>query len=152
VKKSALIIGLPAVMGISVLAQNKAVTTKLPAKPSGTTLQAQIKSGKKIYTKYCLSCHQADGGGVQNMNPPLAGTTYVLGVKDTVIRIVLTGFKAAVAINGQTYSNTMASFSFLKDKEVADVLSYVRNSFGNKACAVSASEVAAARLALNNGK
>ncbi|WP_216351029.1 c-type cytochrome, partial [Mucilaginibacter polytrichastri] len=93
----------------------------------------------------CVSCHQVDGGGVQRMNPPLIKTTYVLGEKAKIIKIVLNGFSEDVDINGESYSNTMPSFDILKDQEVADVLTYVRNSFTNKASAVKVSEVKALR-------
>jgi mono/diheme cytochrome c family protein len=75
------------------------------------------------------------------MNPPLVKTTFVLGNKKKLISIVLNGFSENVEINGDTYTNVMASHSYLKDKEIADVLTYVRNSFGNKASAVTALEV-----------
>ena len=89
----------------------------------------------------------ADGVGFQQMNPPLIKTSYVLGNKATLIKIVLNGFKEKVEINDDTYSNVMASHSYLKDQEIADVLTYVRNSFGNKASAVTATEVKKVRAA-----
>jgi mono/diheme cytochrome c family protein len=83
------------------------------------------------------------------MNPPLVKTTYVLGDKSKLIKIVLNGFDEDVEINGETYSNTMAAHDFMKDQEIADVLTYVRNSFGNKASAVTAAQVKVTR-ATNN--
>ena len=64
-----------------------------PAKPalSNSGLQASIARGKQVYAEQCLSCHQADGGGVSNMNPPLIKTKWVLGDKSTLIHIVLKG-------------------------------------------------------------
>lgn len=59
-----------------------------PAPPQ-TALSAQIARGKLLYQQQCLTCHQIDGGGVMNMNPPLAQTTYVLGPKAALIRIVM---------------------------------------------------------------
>ena len=112
-----------------------------------TTLKTSIASGKLVYTRICLSCHMADGGGVQNLNPPLIKTTYVLGDKKKLISIVLNGFSEKVEINDETYSNVMASHAYLKDKEIADVLTYVRNSFGNKASAVTPVEVKRVRAA-----
>lgn len=139
-----MVFGVLVVTALSVWGQKKKVATK----PVSGALAAQIASGKQVYIKYCLSCHQADGGGVQNMNPPLTGTTYVLGDKGAIIKVVLNGFKEPVDINGQSYGNTMASFSNLSDKEVADVITYVRNSFGNKAGAVSQGDVAGVRRIL----
>ena len=87
----------------------------------------------------------ADGGGVQNMNPPLIKTTYVLGDKTRLIKIALNGLAEEIEIDGEVYTNVMPSHGFLKDQEIADVLTFVRNSFGNKASVIKVSEVKAAR-------
>ncbi|WP_179413529.1 c-type cytochrome [Mucilaginibacter sp. E4BP6] len=110
-----------------------------------TTTGTSIARGKVVYTNVCLPCHMADAGGVQNMNPPLIKTTYVLGNKTTLIKIVLRGFNEDVEINGQTYSNTMGAHDDLTDRQIADVLTYVRHSFGNKASTIKATEVAKVR-------
>ncbi len=106
---------------------------------------AAMANGKKVYTQNCLTCHQADGTGVATMNPPLIKTTYVLGDKAALIKIVLNGFNEDVEINGQTFSNTMTPHDTMKDQEIADVLTYVRNSFGNKASSVSVALVKSVR-------
>lgn len=123
--------------------QHKPVAHKkaAPASP----LKAAMLRGKAVYAKTCITCHQADGGGLGNMNPPLIKTEYVLGDKARMIHIVLNGFKEDVEIDGQTYQNTMPAQSYLKDDEIADVLTYVRNSFGNKASMVKAADVKAER-------
>jgi len=108
---------------------------------------ASIARGKKVYETYCLACHQADGTGVTRLNPPLVKTSWVLGDKKVLIGIVLNGLDEAIEIDGDTYSNVMASHDFLKDQEIADVLTYVRNSFGNKASPVTPEEVAKIRAA-----
>jgi mono/diheme cytochrome c family protein len=108
-------------------------------------LALSIANGKKVYVQNCLTCHQADGSGVANMNPPLIKTTYVLGDKTTLIKIVLNGFKEDVEINGQTFSNNMVAHDALKDEEIANVLTYVRNSFGNKGSAVTVAQVKTVR-------
>jgi mono/diheme cytochrome c family protein len=106
---------------------------------------ASIARGKKVYETYCLACHQPDGTGVPRLNPPLVKTSFVLGDKKILIGIVLNGFDEPVEIDGDVFSNVMASHDFLKDQEIADVLTYVRNSFGNKASAITPAEVAAVR-------
>jgi mono/diheme cytochrome c family protein len=103
--------------------------------------------GKIVYNNICLACHMADGGGVPTMNPPLINTEYVLGSKTRLIKIVLNGFKEDVQINGQSFSNNMSAHSDLKDRQIADVLTYVRKSFGNKASRVTALEVKKVRAA-----
>jgi mono/diheme cytochrome c family protein len=97
--------------------------------------------GKKVYTQFCVTCHQQDGGGVPNMNPPLEKTSYVLGSKTKLIRVVLKGLNTHEEIDGESYSNVMAPFNFLTDLQISDVLTYIRNSFGNKAIAVTPGDV-----------
>lgn len=98
-------------------------------------------SGKKVYDMYCQACHQADGNGVPRLNPPLVGTVYVTGSKTRLIDIVLKGLTDPLEINGEEYNNPMAAHSFLTDQQIAYVLTYIRNSFGNKAGAISVAEV-----------
>jgi mono/diheme cytochrome c family protein len=103
--------------------------------------------GKIVYNNICLACHMADGGGVPTMNPPLINTEYVLGSKTRLIKIVLNGFKEDVQINGQSFSNNMTPHRDLKDRQIADVLTYVRRSFGNKASRITTLEVKKVRAA-----
>jgi mono/diheme cytochrome c family protein len=103
--------------------------------------KAIMDRGKKLYGIYCISCHQADGGGVPGLNPPLAKTTWVLGNKTKLITVILKGMNTHEEIEGEEYSNVMAPFNFLKDQEISDLLTYVRNSFGNKASAVTVGDV-----------
>lgn len=110
-----------------------------------TQMKATMARGKLVYDRYCLTCHQADGGGVPRMNPPITNTEYVLGNKQRLIGIVLNGLNVPLEINGEEYENPMASHAFLKDQQIADVLTYIRNSFGNKASAVMVAEVKSAR-------
>ena len=110
-----------------------------------TNLQASVTRGKAVYAQYCLSCHQEDGSGVPKLNPPLISTSYVTGDKKKLIQWVLTGSKENVPIDGKYYSNNMAAQSNLSDQQIADVLTYVRNSFGNKATAVTPAEVKTVR-------
>lgn len=101
----------------------------------------QMLNGKKVYDLYCQACHQADGNGVPRLNPPLAGTIYVTGSKTRLIDIVLKGLSDPLEINGEEYNNPMAAHDFLTDQQIADVLTYIRNSFGNKAGVVTLAEV-----------
>jgi mono/diheme cytochrome c family protein len=104
-----------------------------------------MQRGKQVYADQCLSCHQVDGAGVPSMNPPLIKTKWILGDKNSLIDIVLNGMNSQTEIEGETYRNIMPSHDFMTDQQIADVLTYVRNSFGNKAKAVTAAEVKAVR-------
>lgn len=111
-------------------------------KPAKNQAQSQsVSRGKKVYEQYCLTCHQVDGSGVPHLNPPLIKTTFVLGNKTKLVQIVLKGMQSSEPIDDEYYSNNMPPHNFLKDQEIADVLTYVRNNFGNKASAVTATEV-----------
>jgi len=103
--------------------------------------KATMERGKKVYTLYCVACHQVDGGGVPGLNPPLEKASHVLGSKTTLIRIILKGMNTHEEIDGETYSNIMAPHDHLSDQQIADVLTYIRNSFGNKAVAVTPGDV-----------
>jgi len=122
-------------------------TKPKPQPAQQNTLAAAKQRGKTGYETYCLACHQPDGAGIPRMNPPLIKTTYVLGDKKKLIGIVLNGLSAGVEIDGETYSNPMPAQDFLKDQEIADLLTYVRNSFGNKASMVTVNDVKGVRAA-----
>lgn len=119
-------------------------TTIAPAE----TAARQTDPGEAIYLVHCASCHQRDAGGVPNMAPPLIETKYILGDKTRLIKIVLEGLRDDIEINGEHFTNPMPPFSRLKDQEVADVLTYIRSNFGNKADSVSVAEVKAVRDAI----
>jgi mono/diheme cytochrome c family protein len=108
---------------------------------------AALAKGKAVYTQYCMPCHQSDGGGVQGLNPPLIKTIYVLGDQKRLVNIILKGLNQEIEIDGDIYANPMPALNFLTDQQVADVLTYVRNSFGNKATSIIPSQVKIIRAA-----
>jgi glucose/arabinose dehydrogenase/mono/diheme cytochrome c family protein len=107
-------------------------------------IKKSYKEGAVVYSRNCAVCHMDDGGGVTNLNAPLIKTKNVLGNKSKLINTVLKGLKG-VELQGEKYSNAMPPLGYLTDKQIADVLTYVRNSFGNNASAVSHEEVTALR-------
>jgi glucose/arabinose dehydrogenase/mono/diheme cytochrome c family protein len=117
-----------------------------------------FKLGKTIYVKegYCTTCHQADGGGLSASNfPPLSGTKWVNGNEERLIKLALKGMMGEVEINGKKYPGQVPMTPFgglLNDKEVAAVLTYIRNSFGNTASAIQPEKVKAVRAATANQK
>jgi len=104
--------------------------------------------GEALYKKYCLSCHQANGKGVHGMNPPLIKTTYVTGDKKKLIKWVLQGSVVHVDIDGESYNNNMPAQNYLSDEQIADVLTFIRNSFGNKASSILPADVKTVRASI----
>lgn len=107
--------------------------------------KATMDRGRAVYEQNCLACHMEDGSGVPNLNPPLKKTQWVLGDKKRLIGVVMNGLNEEIVINGETYHNPMPGFDYLNDQQISDVLTYVRNSFGNKASPVTVQEVKAFR-------
>ena len=120
------------------------VAAAATAPPTG--LKAAVERGKAVYAIQCLACHQVDGGGVPHLNAPLDGATQVVGKnKARLITIVLKGLAERVELDGEYYNNKMLPHPELTDQQIADVLTYVRNSWTNKATAVTPAEVKATR-------
>ncbi|MFZ0282768.1 MAG: cytochrome c [Bacteroidales bacterium] len=101
--------------------------------------------GRELYSKHCLTCHQADGSGVRGMFPPLIRTDKVLGREDELITIIISGLKGPLEVAGETYEQEMPAAGYLTDQEIAAILTYVRNSWGNKASPVTPTAVAKVR-------
>src|SRR5687768_6159950 len=97
-------------------------------------LKASVQRGKTVYETNCMSCHMPDGAGLEGTFPPLAKSKN-LSDKNRLIKVILQGMKGPVKVNGVDYDSQMAGIS-LTDKEVSDVLNYIRNSWGNKYPAV----------------
>jgi mono/diheme cytochrome c family protein len=122
-------------------AENSAVEMPGIRMPFQNAMQASMSRGKQVYVQVCLACHMATAAGVEGMNPPLIKTKFVLGDKPALVKIVLNGMKGDIDIDGDTYHGVMAPHSELTDQQIADVLTYVRNSFGNKASVVTPTQV-----------
>lgn len=118
----------------------------------GTERELFIK-GKEIYAKegYCATCHQADGKGLSASGfPPLANTRWVQGNEERLIKLTLHGLLGPMEVLGEKYPGQVPMTPFgglLKDEDMAAVLTYVRNSFGNKASAITPEQVKAVREA-----
>lgn len=101
-----------------------------------------------VYNIYCRACHQTDGKGDGSRFPPLAESEWVTGDKTRLISTVLNGLSGPITVKGAPYNEAMpAHGSFLTDKEVSEVLTYIRGNFGNTSGPVSPEEVAAVRKA-----
>jgi nitrite reductase (NO-forming) len=126
----------------------KATEALKQAETAGDSLEARVARGKAVYLGTCSTCHQLEGQGLASVFPPLANSDYLMADKKRSIHTVLAGLQGPIVVNGQTYTNVMPPLANFTDHEIADVLTYVRNSFGNQGEAVSDEEVAAVRAEL----
>jgi mono/diheme cytochrome c family protein len=109
--------------------------------------------GRLAYQKYCQACHQPGGLGQPGMFPPLAGSDWVLADgPNRLIRIVLDGLTGPITVNGQQFNNVMVPWrdTIQDDRELAAVLTYVRNEWGNKASEVPVEKITQVREATKN--
>jgi mono/diheme cytochrome c family protein len=94
-------------------------------------LEESISRGADIYTDFCINCHMANGQGVEKTFPPLAKSDFLLNKREESIRGVKYGQQGYIMVNGVAYNNVMPPMG-LEDGEIADVMNYILNSWGNK--------------------
>ena len=104
------------------------------------SLAEKMESGKKIYMQTCFACHQAEGQGIPNAFPPLAKSDYLNDDVNRAIEIVLKGKSGEITVNGQKYNSVMTRQAISND-EIADVMTYIYNSWGNNKTNVSKAQV-----------
>ncbi|MDD7886729.1 cytochrome c [Flavivirga sp. 57AJ16] len=107
------------------------ICTNQNRKSQTDPLKESIQRGHEIYTDFCVSCHLPNGKGVENVYPPLANSDYLIKNREASIRGIKYGQKNKIVVNGQTYNGYMAPMG-LSDDEIADVMNYITNSWGNK--------------------
>ena len=113
----------------------------LPAQD--TALQESMQRGKDLYADFCITCHMENGEGVPQVFPPLAKSDYLMENLEASIRGVKYGQSGEIVVNGITYNNMMMPLG-LTDEEVADVMNYILNSWGNQSSEVVTTEEVAA--------
>lgn len=116
------------------------------AEAASRTLDERVAAGSQVYATHCSACHQANGQGLAGAFPPLAESSY-LAEKGTgsAVDAIINGLTGPITVNGKEYNAVMPALAYLKDAEVADVITFVMNSWGNPGGEVSSGEVAAAR-------
>ncbi len=115
---------------------------------AAATAESGGGAGASVFNAKCAACHQTNGQGIPNVFPPLAGSKLVTGDPVLPIRIVLHGFNGPIERDGKKFNGVMQPWkNDLTDQEIADVLTYVRSSWGNAAAAVSAEQVKEQRTA-----
>jgi nitrite reductase (NO-forming) len=125
---------------------NAPVAAAAQATASSTlTREQQIKAGEVLFKGTCSACHQDQGQGIPGVFPPLAKSDYLVANKQRAVGIVLNGLTGKVTVNGKTYDSVMPPMSQLNDDEVANILTFALNSWGNNGGNVTAAEVKAQR-------
>lgn len=117
------------------------------AAAAGGTKELRLERGKSVFLSSCFACHQPDGKGLPTIFPPLAGSDFLKADKERAIRIVLKGTSGPITVNGLPFNNLMPPQEF-SDTQIADVLTYVMNSWGNDFGTVAPAEVKAVRARL----
>jgi mono/diheme cytochrome c family protein len=110
-----------------------------------TPQQTKPETGKELYQKYCLTCHQNDGGGVPYTFPSLIKSEWVNGDKTRLIRVVLNGLEGDITVGEDTFSAVMPKLNNLTDIQIATVLTFLRQNFENNSAAINPAEVKALR-------
>lgn len=111
------------------------------------TKDAQIAAGQRLFQGTCSTCHQVEGQGLATAFPPLAKSDYLMADKKRSMEVVLNGLKGPVVVNGKSYDSLMPPMSHLADDDIANILTYVRNSWGNSGEVVTAKEMSEVRAA-----
>jgi nitrite reductase (NO-forming) len=106
------------------------------------TKEQQIKAGAALYNGTCSVCHQNNGEGLPDVFPPLAKSDFLMSDKDRAIAVVLNGLSGKVTVNGKDFNSVMPPMSQLNIDAIANILTYVMNSFGNSGPQITAGEVA----------
>ena len=114
--------------------------TKKNIVSTSKTLAEKIKSGKQIYMQTCFACHQAEGQGIPNAFPPLAKSDYLNADVNRAISIVLKGKTGEITVNGEKYNSVMTRQA-ISNEEIADVMTYIYNSWGNNKTNVTKAQV-----------
>lgn len=115
------------------------------AEAASVTTEERIERGRALYDQHCTACHQAEGQGLPGAFPPLADSDYLDQGAMVVVEAIINGLTGPITVNGVEYNAVMPALSYLSDSDVADVITFVMNTWDNPGGEVSAAEVAAVR-------
>jgi nitrite reductase (NO-forming) len=122
-------------------------TAATAAKTGALTEGDQVAAGKALFDGTCATCHQPNGEGMAGVFPPLAKSDYIAADKTRLASVILHGLQGPVTVNGKEYNSVMPPMNQLTDDEVANIATYVLNSWGNPGGKITKDEAAAARAA-----
>ncbi len=120
-------------------------TAAAAAKTGELTVEQQIEAGRVLFAGTCSACHQANGGGLEGVFPPLAKSDWIAKDRKRVPTVILQGLSGKVTVNGHDYNSVMPPMSQLTDDEVANISTFVLNSWGNGGGRVTKAEASAIR-------
>jgi mono/diheme cytochrome c family protein len=126
----------------------KEIVELTPEEKEALRLERKISSGEKVFAVRCASCHQANGLGITGQYPPLDGSNWVTADPGIVTNIILKGLKGEIVVKGETYGTSAAvnmAAVAISDREIANVVTYVRQAWGNNVDEIFEDEVAAIR-------
>ena len=133
-------------LGDRALPNLNAVTAARQAASNGTlTTEEQVQAGQAHFSGTCAVCHQANGAGLPGVFPPLAKSDYIAADPKRAIEVLLHGLSGKVTVNGTEYNSVMPPMNQFNDDEVANILTYVLNSWGNPGGQIHADDVKKAR-------
>lgn len=121
------------------------IFTGVLSKPA---IAADLKSGEVLYQKHCMACHQKDGSGIATLYPALKGNSRVDGDVESLLKVVLMGDKGPLSEPKDKFMGAMAAYTYLADEEIADIVTYIRTTFGENQEVVTAKEVETVRVSL----
>jgi mono/diheme cytochrome c family protein len=124
-----------------------------PEKREEQRIERKIESGKKLFTTNCASCHQKNGLGLLGQFPPLAGSKWATSDPGLITKIVLKGLKGEIEVKGTTWGTNPAQNMVplpLKDWEIANITTYIRQAWENQASEISDDEVSGFRTESTN--
>jgi len=120
---------------------------RMPDEINDNLYKDKVVPGSQVYMTYCISCHQRNGEGDGNRFPPVKNSDWVNADKKKLIAVVLNGLDKPIEVNGKSFNSIMPSHSFLKDEEVAQVTTYLRQHYNDLKDSVTAAEVKQVRAA-----
>ncbi|AXT60440.1 cytochrome c [Aquimarina sp. AD10] len=123
------------IVSISITAQKSEISTLstslyLKSEIQDAKLTESIARGKEVYSDFCMQCHLPDGKGTPKVFPPLAGSNWLIEKRKESIHSVKYGLNGPITVNGVAYNSAMTPLG-LEDEEIADVMNYIMNNWGN---------------------
>jgi len=107
----------------------------------GNARQLDMEKGRELYQQHCAACHQPEGQGLTGAFPPLANSDFIARDPGAVLDVTVNGRQGKMVVNGVEYNNVMPAMSYLSDKDLARIITFVLNSWGNPGGQVSLAQV-----------